>query len=240
MRVRLHYQINTSHFSYLFLLLSCVHTGSTSLIEHCFVVDVSWPFPLWLPTTPPPDCECCCLSPAPPQPEELLLLTQAPQQRDTGIMTPLSRAASVQAPPTTDTFPTADLQGRIHHEESLRTFSFIFPLWNSHLSFLKFKFCYDKMSVKKKAALVISWQKSFSIMAPWRKGKVSFFPLIKSWSLRNGSVVVYTVMSVTFVSQLFLFFSVLNLEQQMCELLFYKIKSWCQFPCFCLWYLCNY
>ncbi|CAI5682085.1 unnamed protein product [Oreochromis niloticus] len=27
------------------------------------------------------------------------------------------------------------------------------------------------MSVKKKAALVISWQKSFSIMAPWRKGK---------------------------------------------------------------------
>lgn len=139
--------------------------------------------------------------------------TQAPQQRDTGIMTPLSRAASMQAPPTTDTFPTADLQGRIHHEEPLRTFSFIFPLWNSHLSFLKFKFCYDKMSVKKKAALVISWQKSFSIMAPWRKGKVSFFPLIKSWSLGNGSVVVCTVMSVTFVSQLFLFFSVLNLEQ---------------------------
>lgn len=139
--------------------------------------------------------------------------TQAPQQRDTGIMTPLSRAASMQAPPTTDTFPTADLQGRIHHEESLRTFSFIFPLWNSHLSFLEFKFCYDEMSVKKKAALVISWQKSFSIMAPWRKGKVSFFPLIKSWSLGNGSVVVCTVMSVTFVSQLFLFFSVLNLEQ---------------------------
>lgn len=68
MRVRLHYQINTSHFSYLFLLLSCVHTGSTSLIEHCFVLDVSWPFSLWLPTTPPPDCEHCCLSPAPPQP----------------------------------------------------------------------------------------------------------------------------------------------------------------------------
>lgn len=65
-----------------------------------------------------------------------------------------------------------------------------------HLSLLKFKFCYDKMSVKKKAALVISWQKSFSIMGPWRKGKVSFFPLIKSWSLRN--VIVYTLMSFCF------------------------------------------
>lgn len=49
-----------------------------------------------------------------------------------------------------------------------------------------------KMSVKKKAALVISWQKSFSIMAPWRKGKVLFFSPHKVLK--------------PFVSQLFLFF----------------------------------
>lgn len=59
------------------------------------------------------------------------------------------------------------------------------PLWGiSEGLFLLFIFstffifivCCNSMSVKgKKAGLVISWHKSFSILAPWRKGTVMFY-----------------------------------------------------------------
>lgn len=147
---------------------------------------------------PPPVCLIVCVAPPPSPPPPMTLVEPGPLYSSqleqlntvTHTHTQALRQASRQRnryhdparghPPTPHACSTTELWSRINFLKtwwgiSEEVFLFFSILTTFDFS-LNFKDCYNNMSVRgKKAGLVISWHKSFSMLAPWRKGTVIFY-----------------------------------------------------------------